>query len=191
MKAQTTAAEPILSDAQMASYHEERLSGAPRRAVGAGARGAAGSRRRAGRGATSAWRRGAHRCHTRRDLLGGSIHGGCAPSGARGSIRAACRRESCICSRRGFTGSPSRKAKAPWTGIKTTLSLPLTNYDLLAVTFLLDDTTVQNGALQAIPGSHERGPLNHHDADGEFCRALHDMPTITHRTLPTPTYTIW
>ena len=46
--------------------------------------------------------------------------------------------------------------------------LPLTNYDLLAVTFLLDDTTVQNGALQAIPGSHVRGPLDHHDADGTF-----------------------
>ena len=45
---------------------------------------------------------------------------------------------------------------------------PLTNYDVLAVTFLLDDTTVRNGALQAIPGSHKRGPLNHHDADGTF-----------------------
>lgn len=45
---------------------------------------------------------------------------------------------------------------------------PLTNYDVLAVTFLLDDTTVRNGALQAIPGSHKRGPLSHHDADGAF-----------------------
>ncbi len=45
---------------------------------------------------------------------------------------------------------------------------PLTNYDVLAATFLLDDTTVQNGALQAIPGSHKRGPLNHHDTDGAF-----------------------
>ena len=45
---------------------------------------------------------------------------------------------------------------------------PLTNYDVLAVTFLLDDTTVRNGALQAIPGSHTRGPVSHHDADGAF-----------------------
>ncbi len=45
---------------------------------------------------------------------------------------------------------------------------PLTNYDVLAVTFLLDDTTVQNGALQAIPGSHKRGPVSHHDANGAF-----------------------
>ncbi len=45
---------------------------------------------------------------------------------------------------------------------------PLTNYDVLAVTFLLDDTSVRNGALQAIPGSHKRGPLNHHDTDGAF-----------------------
>ena len=45
---------------------------------------------------------------------------------------------------------------------------PLTNYDVLAVTFLLDDTTARNGALQAIPGSHRRGPLDHHDEDGAF-----------------------
>lgn len=45
---------------------------------------------------------------------------------------------------------------------------PLTNYDVLAVTFLLDDTTARNGALQAIPGSHTRGPVSHHDADGAF-----------------------
>lgn len=45
---------------------------------------------------------------------------------------------------------------------------PLTNYDVLAVTFLLDDTTARNGALQAIPGSHKRGPLNHHNAEGAF-----------------------
>lgn len=45
---------------------------------------------------------------------------------------------------------------------------PLTNYDVLAVTFLLDNTTVRNGALQAIPGSHKRGPVSHHDENGAF-----------------------
>ena len=45
---------------------------------------------------------------------------------------------------------------------------PHTNYDLLACMFLLDDATPDNGCMRVIPGSHERGPLDHYDAGGKF-----------------------
>jgi len=48
---------------------------------------------------------------------------------------------------------------------------PHTNDDLLAVGVPLDDMTVENGALLAIPGSH-RGPLFDHHASGVFAGAV-------------------
>src|SRR5438093_831034 len=45
---------------------------------------------------------------------------------------------------------------------------PHTNYDLLACMFLLDDATPENGCLRMIPGSHQRGPVDHYDAHGKF-----------------------
>jgi phytanoyl-CoA hydroxylase len=49
---------------------------------------------------------------------------------------------------------------------------PHTNDDLLAVGVMLDDTSVENGALYVMPGTH-RGPTHdHHGADGRFCGAM-------------------
>ena len=44
---------------------------------------------------------------------------------------------------------------------------PLTNGDSLAALMYLDDTTVENGCLQVIPGVHEQ-PLMDHTVDGFF-----------------------
>ena len=53
---------------------------------------------------------------------------------------------------------------------------PLTNGDSLAVLIYLDDTTIDNGCLQVIPGVHEQ-PLMDHTKNGylptahnEICR---------------------
>ncbi len=49
---------------------------------------------------------------------------------------------------------------------------PHTNDDILAVGVMLEDTTVENGAMYVLPGTH-RGPIyDHHDADGYFCGAM-------------------
>jgi phytanoyl-CoA hydroxylase len=48
---------------------------------------------------------------------------------------------------------------------------PHSNDDLLAVGIMLDDCTVDNGAMLALPGSH-RGPVYDHHADGAFCGAI-------------------
>ncbi|MBV8651332.1 MAG: phytanoyl-CoA dioxygenase family protein [Alphaproteobacteria bacterium] len=48
---------------------------------------------------------------------------------------------------------------------------PHTNDDLLAVGVMLDDCTVENGAMMVVPGSH-RGPIFDHHADGFFCGAI-------------------
>jgi ectoine hydroxylase-related dioxygenase (phytanoyl-CoA dioxygenase family) len=48
---------------------------------------------------------------------------------------------------------------------------PHTNDDVLAVGVMLDEATVENGAMMVIPGSH-KGPLYDHHADGYFCGAM-------------------
>jgi phytanoyl-CoA hydroxylase len=49
---------------------------------------------------------------------------------------------------------------------------PHTNDDLLAVGVMLDDTSLENGALYVVPGTH-RGPTHdHHGSDGRFCGAM-------------------
>ena len=48
---------------------------------------------------------------------------------------------------------------------------PHTNDDVLAVGVMLDDCTVENGAMLVLPGSH-KGPTYDHHADGAFCGAI-------------------
>lgn len=48
---------------------------------------------------------------------------------------------------------------------------PHTNDDLLAVGVMLEDCTVENGAMLMIPGSH-KGPVFDHHSDGYFCGAM-------------------
>jgi ectoine hydroxylase-related dioxygenase (phytanoyl-CoA dioxygenase family) len=45
---------------------------------------------------------------------------------------------------------------------------PHSNYDLLACMFLLDDATPENGCMRIIPGSHQRGPVDHYEPGGRF-----------------------
>lgn len=49
---------------------------------------------------------------------------------------------------------------------------PHTNDDLLAVGVMLDDTTVENGAMYVIPGTHTGPIYDHHGPDGYFCGAI-------------------
>jgi ectoine hydroxylase-related dioxygenase (phytanoyl-CoA dioxygenase family) len=48
---------------------------------------------------------------------------------------------------------------------------PHTNDDLLAVGVMLDDCTVENGAMLVLPGTH-KGPVHDHHAEGYFCGAI-------------------
>ena len=50
---------------------------------------------------------------------------------------------------------------------------PHTNDDLCAVGIMIDDMTLENGALRIVPGSH-RGPTYDHHAEGYFCGAIND-----------------
>ncbi len=54
---------------------------------------------------------------------------------------------------------PSRHAGFEWH--QDFASFPHTNFDLLAVMLMLDDSTAENGCLQVIPGSHLWGPRDH------------------------------
>ena len=49
---------------------------------------------------------------------------------------------------------------------------PHTNDDILAVGVMLDDTTVENGAMYVIPGTHKGPTYDHHGPDGHFCGAM-------------------
>ena len=58
---------------------------------------------------------------------------------------------------------------------------PHTNDDILAVGLAIDDTTIENGATQFIPGSHQGPTLDHHlpaDLGGFFCGGVTD-PSFT------------
>ena len=48
---------------------------------------------------------------------------------------------------------------------------PHTNDDLLAVGVMLDDCTIENGAMLMLPGT-QTGPVFDHHADGYFCGAI-------------------
>ena len=49
---------------------------------------------------------------------------------------------------------------------------PHTNDDILAAGVMLDDTTVENGAMYVLPGTHKGPTYDHHGADGHFCGAM-------------------
>lgn len=49
---------------------------------------------------------------------------------------------------------------------------PHTNDDVLAVGVMLDDTTVENGAMYVLPGTHKGPTFDHHGPDGYFCGAM-------------------
>jgi len=49
---------------------------------------------------------------------------------------------------------------------------PHTNDDLLAVGVMLDDTSIENGALYILPGTHKGPTYDHHGADRRFCGAM-------------------
>lgn len=49
---------------------------------------------------------------------------------------------------------------------------PHTNDDILAVGVMLEDTTVENGAMYVIPGTHKGRTFSHHGPDGRFCGAI-------------------
>lgn len=53
---------------------------------------------------------------------------------------------------------------------------PHTNDDLLAVGVMLDDTTVENGAMYVMPGTHRGPTYDHHGPDEHFCGAI-DLET--------------
>ena len=49
---------------------------------------------------------------------------------------------------------------------------PHTNDDVTAAGVMLDDTTVENGAMYVIPRSHKGPTFDHHGPDGHFCGAM-------------------
>lgn len=49
---------------------------------------------------------------------------------------------------------------------------PHSNDDILAAGVMLDDTTVENGAMYVIPKSHKGPTYDHHGPDGYFCGAI-------------------
>ena len=49
---------------------------------------------------------------------------------------------------------------------------PHTNDDILAIGVMLDDTTLENGAMYIIPGTHKGPTHDHHGPDGHFCGAM-------------------
>jgi phytanoyl-CoA hydroxylase len=49
---------------------------------------------------------------------------------------------------------------------------PHTNDDVTAAGVMLDDTTVENGAMYVIPGTHKGVTFDHHGPDGHFCGAM-------------------
>jgi phytanoyl-CoA hydroxylase len=71
----------------------------------------------------------------------------------------------------------SREARFEWH--QDYPFFPHTNFDLVAVMILLDDSTEENGCLTIIPGSHKWGPRNHIFApDGAFSSQLEDKSVV-------------
>jgi len=60
---------------------------------------------------------------------------------------------------------------------------PHTNDDILAVGVMLDDMTLDNGALMMMPGTH-RGPIYDHHADGSFVGAINPAELDTKNAVP-------
>jgi phytanoyl-CoA hydroxylase len=49
---------------------------------------------------------------------------------------------------------------------------PHTNDDVTAAGVMLDDTSVENGAMYVLPGTHRGPTFDHHGSDGRFCGAM-------------------
>lgn len=49
---------------------------------------------------------------------------------------------------------------------------PHTNDDILEIGLMLDDTSLENGAMLYVPGSHKGPTFDHHAPDGYFCGAI-------------------
>ena len=84
---------------------------------------------------------------------------------------------------------PSKDARFEWH--QDYPFFPHTNFDLLAVMIMLDDSTEENGCLKIIPGSHKWGPRNHLFAkDGAFSSQLEDKRVLEDpsrwQTVPVP-----
>jgi phytanoyl-CoA hydroxylase len=84
---------------------------------------------------------------------------------------------------------PSKDARFEWH--QDYPFFPHTNFDLLAVMIMLDDSTEENGCLKIIPGSHKWGPRNHLFAsDGAFSSQLEDRSVLEDssrwKTVPVP-----
>ncbi len=84
---------------------------------------------------------------------------------------------------------PSKDARFEWH--QDYPFFPHTNFDLLAVMIMLDDSTEENGCLKIIPGSHTWGPRNHLFArDGAFSSQLEDRSVLEDssrwKTVPVP-----
>jgi phytanoyl-CoA hydroxylase len=84
---------------------------------------------------------------------------------------------------------PSKDARFEWH--QDYPFFPHTNFDLLAVMIMLDDSNEQNGCLKIIPGSHKWGPRNHLFArDGAFSSQLEDRSVLEDssrwKTVPVP-----
>ena len=63
---------------------------------------------------------------------------------------------------------------------------PHTNDDILAIGVMLDDTTVENGPLLCVPGTHKGPVWSHHGSDGRFCGAIapSEIETEIERAVP-------
>ncbi len=76
---------------------------------------------------------------------------------------------------------PSRQARFEWH--QDYPFFPHTNFDLLAVMIMIDDSTEENGCLTIVPGSHKLGPRNHLFArDGAFSSQLEDKLVVEDRS---------
>lgn len=60
---------------------------------------------------------------------------------------------------------------------------PHTNDDVLAVGIMLDDCTVENGAMLMVPAS-QKGPVFDHHSDGYFCGAMDPAAVDLDRAVP-------
>jgi phytanoyl-CoA hydroxylase len=69
-----------------------------------------------------------------------------------------------------FSKSPERGSPVHWH--QDFAYFPHTNFDLLAVMLMLDDSTEENGCLQVVPGSHRDGPVGHGQADPKSAAIL-------------------
>ena len=61
---------------------------------------------------------------------------------------------------------------------------PCTNDDMLTVGIALDDSTVENGCLLVVPGSHKGPILDHWGDDGRFAGAVTDPSFKAHPVVP-------